>query len=294
MLAGETEQSVVVPWDNITVAAASAGRVVTVTQAGGAGTFNGGNGGTLTLDGNGGETNIRVDVSKTVGGGSYAKEYRVNIAKGAVDFPTEFLAEGGSVSIVKEGGSYYEAHKFGYNGGVANGLVFSDSPSGTVMAWVLVVAGGGNGSAGQEGNGGGSGGVAEHTTRLRRAAIRLLLVRAARRLRPDKHMPTPAITARTPVSAMCSWLTVAVATTVIIMAPATAGTVVRLGRGAVETTLRQRRALFPKAVLCMATRVRQETGPVTPTVISRAAARADRDRARTATLALHVPLPEIR
>jgi hypothetical protein len=100
-----------------------------------------------------------ITVSKKVGSKTYTKTYSLNITR-------DCRADGGDVTIIKQGGMYYETHTFTASGAAAgtSKLAFRTGES-ALLGRVLVVAGGGGGgsrnSVGEpdEGGGGGGGGV---------------------------------------------------------------------------------------------------------------------------------------
>jgi hypothetical protein len=156
-------QNVLIPWPAVIIEASPQNdeAAVVITKTGG-GTFTQTDG---TLDFGQAVTPavMKITVQKQVGSAWYTKEYSMSIKR-------DYLAEGGTVSIIKNGGVYYEVHTFTLTDtsktSVTATLAFKDtsaeSVTASILASVLVVAGGGGGgnsNSNDLGGGGGGGGV---------------------------------------------------------------------------------------------------------------------------------------
>jgi hypothetical protein len=157
--------NVIVPCQKVAVTAypndESGSPAVAITKIGSTGVFSSSNN-TAEFNAASVTITLRITVSRQVNGGAYSKDYAMSlIGSNVAVYPTELLAEGGSVSVVLKDNVYYELHTFAYNEGQTETLVMKDGEV-PPTARVLVVAGGGGGGqvgGGDDSGGGGSGGV---------------------------------------------------------------------------------------------------------------------------------------
>ncbi|MDR2659366.1 MAG: hypothetical protein LBC27_05180 [Spirochaetaceae bacterium] len=100
---------------------------------------------------------VKITLSKRVTGNfDYSKIYILNLVY-APEFPHQYLASGGGISIIKEGEKYYETHLFTYKQGAEQNFSFNEGVNpADFETRILVVGGGGGGGYG--GGGGGAGG----------------------------------------------------------------------------------------------------------------------------------------
>jgi hypothetical protein len=165
----QDEQPVAVPYDSVTIAASPNGEGVTLeaskTGSGNLSTDEPGQKWMLTNIQSTSSTVLRIKSSKTAGDKVYTKEYILNFVKTEdSEYPTSYWAastgEGNGVSIIKDGGNYYEVHTFITSGTLSvNSVPEADS----LTARMLVVAGGGGaGGAAYPSSGAGAGGMVEN------------------------------------------------------------------------------------------------------------------------------------